>query len=246
MNDSLRITMKKTESNRRGQQSQQQKRSVSFLPNVLVYHTNHLNEYSKEEIQNSWYSDREIGVIVSDCMAIISWDEDKKSFIPSTHCFRGLEYRTPEGQKMRMSNKLGAMDTVLDEQDIQRQHNENDVDELREIYSEYSEPCHAAAHRIAVEDEKQATIIYREDDYSLETSTIETSKVGGLHVFIEAPTKVELSPGALKRKRNFTRTAIYRQEASTNESSCDPEKLIQAHCDYTATPMLTYRASCIQ
>lgn len=172
------IAMKNTVSNIRGQQSRQQKKSVSFKTNVLVYHTKHINEYTKEEIRNCWYDDKEMGFIVSDCMAIIKlMVKDEEQLISSSDCVRGLEYRTPEGQKRRMSNKFCAMDKVLDEQDMQWQHNKNNVDELREIYSAYSEPSHNAAHLIGLEDERQAMIIYREDDCSVKNTTRQISKV---------------------------------------------------------------------
>jgi len=167
-----KIAMKKTVSNVRGQ-----KQSVSFKPTVSAYLTKHINEYTKEEIQNCWYNDKETRAIYSDCMSVIkSMIKHKEQSTSSSYCVRGLEYRTPEGQKRRMSNKFCAMDTVLDEQEMQWQHNEDDVDELRDIYSTYSEPSHAAAHLIGLEDERQAMFIYHEDDCSVK-NTRQTSKV---------------------------------------------------------------------
>jgi hypothetical protein len=145
--------------------------SVCFLPDVLVYQTMHINQYTKEETRNTWYDDEESTALISDCMLIITCVNGKKPLVSSTQCaFRGLEYRTPEGQRSRMRNKYRALDAILDEQDLQEVNDKNDVDEYREIYRTYSEPCHAAAHHMGLEDERLAMIIYQEDGHSLKTS----------------------------------------------------------------------------
>jgi len=143
--------------------SLQRKKSVKFSPNVFVYRTKHINDFTDEEIHNTWYNDREMRAIVSDCVNIISTMKGKyDSFTSSTDCFRGLEYRTPQGQKTRASNRFCAIDAVLEEQDIQWECKENDTDKISNNYMLYSKPSQAEAHRIGLEDEKEAMITYRE------------------------------------------------------------------------------------
>jgi hypothetical protein len=147
-----------------------QRHSVCFLPSVLVYQTMHINQYTKEETRNTWYDDEETTALISECMLIITCVNGQKPLVSSTQCaFRGLEYRTSEGHRSRTRNKYLALDAILDEQDWQDVNDKNDVDEYREIYRTYSEPCHLAAHLMGLEDERLAMIIYQEDGYSLKT-----------------------------------------------------------------------------
>ena len=213
----IEIRMNKTlVSNIRGQQSQsrQQKQSVSFKPNVVVYPTKHINDYTEEEIRICWYNEQEERVITSDCMSIIkAMVKDEEQSISSTSdCIRGLEYRTPEGQKRRMSNKFCAMDAVLDEHEMQWQDNKNDVDELRKIYSTYSAPSHDAAHLIGLEDERQAMLIYnREDDVCSvrNNTTIQTTSKVISHEHDQHQKKKLLERPKKIGKRNATRQCTH-------------------------------------
>merc|ERR1712078_607703 len=74
------------------------------------------NDYTDEEIRSTWYNDREMDNIVSECVEKIS--SSKRPESPS-NCLRGLECRTKEGQRRRASTRFCAIDAVLDEQDIQ-------------------------------------------------------------------------------------------------------------------------------
>jgi hypothetical protein len=156
----------------------QQKKSVAFLPNVLMYRTTHINNFTDEEIHNTWYNDREMRAIVSDCVKTISLMNGKdEPFTSSTLHLRGLECRTPEGQKKRASHRFCAIDAVLEKQEVQWECTENDTNKIRAHYMPYSKPSHDEAHRIGLEDAKEAMIIYREaDSCSLESSTIKPSK----------------------------------------------------------------------
>lgn len=168
--------MKRTVSSM-SQKIPQQKKSVTFQPNVLMYRTMHINNFTDKEIHNTWYNDREMRDIVADSVKTISLMNGKggsfSSSTTTTLCLRGLECRTPEGQKRRASNRFCAFDAVFEEQDEQWEGGENDMNKIRSHYRLYSKSSHEEAHGIGLEDAEEATIIYRESDScSLESSTV--------------------------------------------------------------------------
>ena len=150
MNCISRSIMKRTVS--MSQLIPQQKNSVTFLLRVLMYRTIHINNFTDEEIHNTWYNDWETIDIVSDCVKTISLMKGKgESFTSSTLYLRGLECQTPEGKIRRV-------------QDEQWEYVENDMNKIRNLYRLYSKPSHEEAHRIGLEDAEEAVIIYREGD----------------------------------------------------------------------------------
>eukprot|EP00537_Pseudo-nitzschia_pungens_P014207 CAMPEP_0172397874 /NCGR_PEP_ID=MMETSP1061-20121228/33395_1 /TAXON_ID=37318 /ORGANISM="Pseudo-nitzschia pungens, Strain cf. pungens" /LENGTH=197 /DNA_ID=CAMNT_0013130205 /DNA_START=208 /DNA_END=801 /DNA_ORIENTATION=- len=152
------------------------KKSVSFQSSALMYRTKHLNDYTEEEIRKTWYSPDELTGIILNCMETITAATSDVPSISSSQCLRGLEYRFPEGEKKRMANKFTAIDSVLDEQNIQWECEQNDVEKIRTRYSMRSIPCHEEASRIGLEDEKEAMVIYLESGCHLRTSSSNESK----------------------------------------------------------------------
>ena len=145
------------------------KKSVSFLPSVLVYRTLHINDFTNEEIEKTWYGADEMATIVNECVKTIA-SMDNNPGISSEQTFRGLEVRTPEAQKKRTAHRFSAIDAVLEEQEGQWQNGENDVQKIQQIYLAYSKLSEAEAYRFGLNDAKEAMSIYQEDE-SLERRT---------------------------------------------------------------------------
>ena len=141
----------------------QREKSVVFRPDVYIYRTIHINDYTDEEIRSTWYNDREMDNIVSECVEIIS--SSKRPESPS-NCLRGLECRTKEGQRRRASTRFCAIDAVLDEQDIQWEKEERNPDKIRSNYMTHTRKCQKKAFRMGLEDEKEAMAIHRESESS--------------------------------------------------------------------------------
>lgn len=158
-NTTIRLTKKRKEPTSSGQQ----KKSVSFLPCVLMYRTLHINNYSDVEIDNTWYNAEEMQAIVDDCVTIISSIGEEEP-ANNAQCIRGLEFRTPSGQKRRATHRFCAFDAVLGEQDAQWEYGENDSNKIRIRYRVYSKPSQAEALRIGLEDAKEAIAVYREGE----------------------------------------------------------------------------------
>ena len=136
------------------------KKSVSFLPSVLVYRTLHINDYTDEEVEKTWYDGDEMADIVNKCVEIIASLDN----MSSEDCFRGLEVRTPEAQKKRTTHRFCAIDTVLGEQESQWQNQEDDIQKIRQCYMAYSKVSEAEAYRVGLLDAEEAMTIYQEGD----------------------------------------------------------------------------------
>eukprot|EP00531_Pseudo-nitzschia_arenysensis_P011498 CAMPEP_0116128036 /NCGR_PEP_ID=MMETSP0329-20121206/7149_1 /TAXON_ID=697910 /ORGANISM="Pseudo-nitzschia arenysensis, Strain B593" /LENGTH=217 /DNA_ID=CAMNT_0003622155 /DNA_START=75 /DNA_END=728 /DNA_ORIENTATION=+ len=181
----IRLTKKRKEPT----SSAQQKKSVSFLPSVLMYRTLHINDYTDEEIDNTWYNGEEMQTIVDNCVRIIS-SIDEENPANNTQCIRGLEFRAPSGSKRRATHRFCAFDAVLGEQDAQWEYGDNDSNKIRIRYRVYSKPSQAEAFRIGLEDAKQAMAVYREGETcSLLTST--TKKTPTIDCFNRTSSKLQ-------------------------------------------------------
>lgn len=115
------------------------------------------DDFTKEEIQASWYSGaeysrfrRDIGTTVY----LINNDPDQVDGVYYT-C-RGAECRMEESVERRHLWKFQAWSAVLDEQDLQRQRGENDIDWVGAVYSESAKAALREALQLAAEDEQDA------------------------------------------------------------------------------------------
>jgi hypothetical protein len=139
-------------------------RSVSFAPNVKVYSIPHINSLTETDVETIWYNDSDLKVIKVECLETALMVVEGRTLDFTTQCFRGLEYRTPEGHRRRLRNKLRSRDAVLDEQERQWDNCEDDdVDSIAVVYNEVSHSCALTAHRIGLDDEMEAMYIYQED-----------------------------------------------------------------------------------
>jgi hypothetical protein len=131
-----------------------------------VYSIDHINSYTQKEIDTIWYNDRELKLIKAECLETTVLVMERKQLNEQTECFRGLEYRTPDGHRRRLRNKVRARDAVLDEQEHQwdtlGEEDDYDPESIATVYNEYTQPCIAAAHSMGLADEIQAMLIYQE------------------------------------------------------------------------------------
>lgn len=70
-----------------------------------------------------------------------------------THCTRGLEGKTREGALRRKEYKLDSIAAVLDEQQLQWEHDEDDDEALMEVYQVFTIPCAEMAYEAGLRDE---------------------------------------------------------------------------------------------
>jgi hypothetical protein len=147
------------------------RRSVSFGPQVAVYFTLHLNDFSDREVKATWYKRDDIATIKAECTATVTMILKAQPLRTDLYCARGLEFRTPRGLQRRQANKRNAIDVVLDEQDRQIDQNIHDAKKLATVYHQVSVRCHEAAHQLGLHDERFVrTMNYVQSDSKTKTN----------------------------------------------------------------------------
>ena len=132
------------------------KRSASFSPHVRVKRTLHINNYSDDEVEATWYGDSDFQRIHDEINYTVDLIEKSEHIDTSKYCTRGLEFRTRAGAQQRRRNKIDARNATLDEQDFQWTEGLNDPDMLSKVYQRKSHTCLVAAHMAGLMDEKVA------------------------------------------------------------------------------------------
>jgi hypothetical protein len=147
------------------------RRSVCFVPQVAVYPTLHLDDFSDSEVRSTWYNRDEIVTIKEECAATVTMILQAQPLCNDLYCARGLEFRTPWGLQRRQANKRNAIDVVLDEHDRQIDQNIHDAKKLATVYHQVSARCQEAAHKLGLHDERFVrTINYAQSDSKTKTN----------------------------------------------------------------------------
>jgi hypothetical protein len=133
--------------------TRQNTKGVKYSRHVKVAQIRHLNEYSQEEVDAIWYDPDEYAKMKEDINLTVEMNKDNEPLGPD-RCWRGVEYRTYEGQRRRQHNKYSALYAVLDEQEAQWDQNIMDEDAITAIYINHSAPCMEAAWQLGIADEK--------------------------------------------------------------------------------------------
>lgn len=81
---------------------------------------------------------------------------------------RGLEFRTKIGGANRKANKLEGIHSILDEQDRQYLEGFNDPEMIRQVNTNHSKRCAAAAQAFGRADEHEMRLNIKEDEQNRE------------------------------------------------------------------------------
>jgi hypothetical protein len=125
------------------------RKTVSFAATVNTRTTIHLNEYSSQEKQDTWYNREEVVAMRRNATF------DAKCPKADT-CLRGLEAKTATGARKKKQKRIEARAAVFLEQEIQDEDGLSDPDAIADAYFECSEACQAEAQMLALRDEKEA------------------------------------------------------------------------------------------
>jgi hypothetical protein len=124
---------------------------VSFSPWVDFLTVEHFGDLSPEECQEMWYSKQEFAEIKLNMKQSINFmvrygiiDDDVE------FCSRGLESR--KDVLRRRENQKEAVDSVMNEQYLQRAEGGSLPELIAMLYSVFSFPCQQQAHTIALRD----------------------------------------------------------------------------------------------
>ena len=137
------------------------KKTVSFSKNAKMKGTLHLDDYTTEEIQATWYARTEMKQIREDVRLTVKLMDEgllsSKDNEDSEYCTRGLECRTSRLSPIKTHNKRIARDVVLDEQDYQQfQLMTCDPERLATVYNRVTYQCQVKASMVGLSDEKIA------------------------------------------------------------------------------------------
>jgi hypothetical protein len=164
----------------------QSKKAVSFHEAVCVYPCLHYMNFTDRELSDSWYNAQEMEEINAECtstLQLLSRENVQLSKSNSFWCFRGLEFRTPEGAKRRQENKYLAWDTVMSVQETQSMTGEFNDEAIAHTYSQVSAACREAATILALED---ARTILR-DQIMTKTASSRTRRVVSRRIICAVP-----------------------------------------------------------
>jgi hypothetical protein len=133
------------------------RRGVSFNPDVYVQETLHINDFSEEEICNAYWAKSDYPMMKKNMAITVrqlelgtySGDSDQQ-------CLRGLEHRQRKGSQLRKLNKMSGLCSVLDEQERQRIHGEENDEKIAKIYYGANMHCRMAACKLALSDQEEA------------------------------------------------------------------------------------------
>lgn len=128
-------------------------RLVSFSKIVKTREIERRIDLSADEIAAIWYNGNDFHAMKQTYYPTIKkmarglpLDDDEEP--------RGLEIKTPHGNKQRQLNKFLAIDVVLEEQNKQWDDNRFDFEYLGQIYRQSSAHCQMAAYLVGKADEK--------------------------------------------------------------------------------------------
>ena len=146
---------------------------VCFAPQVTTYPPVPTADFSQEELASLWYCKAEIAAIKQDCAETVRHMVNGELRETDEYTARGLEYRTPEGQKERQYYKLVALDAVLDEQEVQEEQEVTDENAIAVLYQVHSIPRQEAAHQRGIRDEQE---VYSKDRVGSTPTKMEFTK----------------------------------------------------------------------
>lgn len=130
------------------------RRTVSFAPVIRFKPVKHIDDFTEEQIEATWYTEYDLNIIRAACITTVRQMVFKKTINEETDCTRGLEFKTPSGAKFRKNNKQTAIEAVLAEQRLQKSMGMVDEEYLSEVYSEAAGNSKRIAHLMALRDEQ--------------------------------------------------------------------------------------------
>ena len=151
------------------------RRSISFNSSVRVYTIPHVNDFSEEQVQLLWVSQREYEQCLASCMEVVRRMDHERGAAhppsssstkissclpPNNTDFRGLEGLSRSKQFQRRTRRTAAADAILSEQSFQFQEGFDDPDVIRQLSVCISAPCVKEARMRAVQDEIEAAFIH--------------------------------------------------------------------------------------
>lgn len=129
------------------------------------------HDMSTEEYNATWYSQEEYAKITESCCKQIAMLNRGEVLKDKKYCSRGLETHTKTRSRAKSMTRSLARQTVLREQERQRQEGIRHEDALAHLYHSASSSCQLWANLVGLDDQKEADITYDEFDHDCFAST---------------------------------------------------------------------------
>jgi hypothetical protein len=139
-------------------------KSVSFSTKGVRRFVLHINEYTKEEIKACWYTSSEYSEMKQDIRRTVVMVQNNQPIDGREYCRRGVEIRTKEASKIRLSNKRRALYTVLNEQMRPQFDFVRHAWLLSAIYHNCTKNSKMAASMMGLADQEVAKALSREQE----------------------------------------------------------------------------------
>ena len=135
------------------------RRVVSFAPKASVRPSLHINNYTKEEIEATWYNAEDYYHIRMSCADVVNRVLEGKPLIANDHCVRGLERKIIKARNhqikknnttatSRNKSQTEARQAVLVEQARQVRTAVRDDNCLANVYMKHSSAYAVTARRV--------------------------------------------------------------------------------------------------
>eukprot|EP00539_Tryblionella_compressa_P015390 CAMPEP_0178853798 /NCGR_PEP_ID=MMETSP0746-20121128/22448_1 /TAXON_ID=913974 /ORGANISM="Nitzschia punctata, Strain CCMP561" /LENGTH=212 /DNA_ID=CAMNT_0020519655 /DNA_START=305 /DNA_END=943 /DNA_ORIENTATION=- len=127
-------------------------RKVSFFGSVRVQLIAGLDEFTEEEKAAAWYNRQDFDEIKRDRRATVKTMEQVNPRVDDAQqCYRGLEFKTRQGSKLKQWNVMESAMVVFDEQIQQMAAGRNDPEALSKAYhAATADSALAAAERVGL------------------------------------------------------------------------------------------------
>jgi hypothetical protein len=135
-------------------------KAVHFHAKVSECYIPSVNDFSCEVIDQCWFTREEFFNITQRCIKEILMIEKGTRLKGKKYCARGLETSTRLAIQAKKQNRRVAYDAVLDLQ----QEELCDGEGIRETYYDASVSCQMWAHVVGMQDQREAELIYEEDE----------------------------------------------------------------------------------
>lgn len=119
--------------------------SVSFVVKDQIFETLRYEDYSAQEIKDTWYSHHDMEKTLNRCQEVIEKE-------PGSHCLRGLEKWMPARMETTRWYRQDSYSAVLKEQANQRREGINSVKRIAQVYRDATRKSLDEAVKLAKED----------------------------------------------------------------------------------------------
>jgi hypothetical protein len=153
-------------------------RRIKFYPGVSVRECLHINNYTDDELDQTWYRRHDFQRIKMSFQYIVqrvsngTWEGDTE-----TETARGLEYRNRAGATKRKANKLNGLMAVLDEQERQWRRGYDDDQAIADAFMAVSRKSTTMVLMMAAKDEAEMKEMLKDDSDELASVSSKLSKV---------------------------------------------------------------------